>query len=214
MMIDVSQIGVQRGSLMRALTCWSLIAVIVCGATGCIEEQVNYKVDMVPPGEFLLGPEDVLIVTVWKNQDLSREVAIRPDGMISMPLIGEVPAANLTSNNLAKRISDRLTEYMASPTVSVQLKDVNSYFIYVLGEVTKPGKYALKSYTNVMQGISLGGGFTVFAKKNKIKVLRTMANGSNEKSQIEIPVRYDDILKGTAIPGNFVLRTGDVIVVP
>ena len=87
----------------------------MCGAVGCAEEQVNYKVDMVPPGEFLLGPEDVLIVTVWKNQDLSREVVIRPDGMISMPLIGDVPAANLTANNLAKRISDRLTEYMASP---------------------------------------------------------------------------------------------------
>ena len=214
MMIDVFQIAVQRGNLMRFVTSWFLIGVIVCGVTGCVEEQVNYKVDMVPPSEFLLGPEDVLIVTVWKNQDLSREVVIRPDGMISMPLIGDVSAANLTANNLAKRISDRLTEYMASPIVSVQLKEVNSYFIYVLGEVTKPGKYALKSYTNVMQGISLGGGLTVFAKKNKIKVLRTMANGSNEKSQIEIPVRYDDILKGTAIPGNFVLRTGDVIVVP
>jgi len=76
---------------MRALTSWLLIGVIVCGATGCIEEQVNYKVDMVPPGEFLLGPEDVLIVTVWKNTDLSREVVIRPDGMISMPLIAMCP---------------------------------------------------------------------------------------------------------------------------
>lgn len=199
---------------MRFVTSWFLIGVIVCGATGCVEEQVNYKVDMVPPGEFLLGPEDVLIVTVWKNQDLSREVVIRPDGMISMPLIGEVPAANLTSNNLAKRISDRLTEYMASPIVSVQLKEVNSYFIYVLGEVTKPGKYPLKSYANVMQGISLAGGFSPFAKKNKIKVLRVTVNGSSEKHQIEIPVQYDDILKGNATLGNFYLRSGDVIVVP
>lgn len=199
---------------MRALAGWFLIAVMVCGATGCVEEQINYKVDMVPPGEFLLGPEDVLIVTVWKNQDLSREVVIRPDGMISMPLIGEVPAANLTSNNLAKRISDRLTEYMASPIVSVQLKEVNSYFIYVLGEVTRPGKYPLKSYANVMQGISLGGGFTPFAKKNKMKVLRVTVDSSSEKHQIEIPVQYDDILKGNATPGNFYLRSGDVIVVP
>ena len=199
---------------MRALTSWFLIAVIVCGVTGCAEEQVNYKVDMVPPGEFLLGPEDVLIVTVWKNQDLSREVVIRPDGTISMPLIGDVPAANLTANNLAKRISDRLTEYMASPIVSVQLKEVNSYFIYVMGEVTKPGKYPLKSYANVMQGISLAGGFATFAKKNKIKVLRVTADGSNEKHQIEIPVQYDDILKGNATVGNFYLRSGDVIVVP
>jgi polysaccharide export outer membrane protein len=199
---------------MRALTSWFLLALIVCGATGCAEEQVNYKVDLVPPGEFLLGPEDVLIVTVWKNQDLSREVVIRPDGMISMPLIGDVPAANLTANNLAKRISDRLTEYMASPIVSVQLKEVNSYFVYVLGEVSKPGKYPLKSYANVMQGISLAGGFSPFAKKNKIKVLRVTVNGASEKNQIEIPVQYDDILKGNAAVGNFYLRSGDVIVVP
>jgi len=213
-MSDVCQVVSRRGSLMRALTSWFLIAVIVCGVSGCAEEKINYKVDLVPPGEFLLGPEDMLIVTVWKNQDLSREVVIRPDGMISMPLIGDVPAANLTANNLAKRISDRLTEYMASPIVSVQLKEVNSYFIYVLGEVTKPGKYPLKSYANVMQGISLGGGFTPFAKKNKIRVLRVTVNGASEKQQVEIPVVYDDILKGDSALGNFYLRSGDVIVVP
>ena len=199
---------------MRALTGWFLIAVILCGATGCVEEQVNYKVDLVPPGEFLLGPEDVLIVTVWKNQDLSREVVIRPDGMISLPLIGDVPAANLTANNLAKRISDRLTVYMASPIVSVQLKEVNSYFVYVMGEVAKPGKYPLKSYANVMQGISLAGGFNTFAKKNQIKVLRFTVDSSSEKHQIEIPVQYDDILRGNAMLGNFYLRSGDIIVVP
>lgn len=199
---------------MRFITSCFLVAVMLCGAAGCVEEQVNYKVDMVPPGEFLLGPEDVLIVTVWKNTDLSREVVIRPDGMISMPLIGDVSAANLTANNLAKRISDRLTEYMASPIVSVQLKEVNSYFIYVMGEVTKPGKYPLKSYANVMQGISLAGGFNPFAKKNKIKVLRVTVDSSSEKHQIEIPVQYDNILKGNATVGNFYLRSGDVIVVP
>lgn len=199
---------------MRILTGWLLIIVMVCGAIGCAEEQVNYKVDTVPPGDFLLGPEDVLIVTVWKNQDLSREMVIRPDGMISMPLIGDVPAANLTANNLAKRISDRLTEYMSSPIVSVQLKEVNSYFIYVLGEVAKPGKFPLKSFTNIMQGISLAGGFTPFANKNKIKILRVTGSDSNEKRQVEIPVRYDEILNGHAALGNFYLRSGDVIVVP
>jgi polysaccharide export outer membrane protein len=182
---------------------------------GCAEEhEITYKLEYAPPADFFLGPEDVLNITVWRNQDLSREVVVRPDGMISMPLIGDIPAAGLTANALAKRIAERLTEYMASPIVSVQLKEVNSYFIYVLGEVTKPGKYPLKSYANVMQGVSLAGGFTAFAKKNKIKVLRVTTNGSNEKHQIEIPVQYDNILKGNAVPGNFYLRSGDVIVVP
>jgi polysaccharide export outer membrane protein len=164
----------------------------------------------------LLGPEDLLRVTVWKSPDLSGEVPIRPDGTISMPLIGDVPAAGLTANVLAKRIGERLTEYISSPIVTVQVKEVNSYFIYVLGEVVKPGKYSLKSYVNVMQGISLAGGFGPFASKNKIKVLRNVSTGSpghEEKRQVEIPVRYDDILKGTAVPGNFTLRSGDVIVV-
>ena len=212
-MIAVSQY-IGRDNLMRFLTGWILIAGMVCGVTGCAEEQVNYKVDMVAPSEFLLGAEDVLIVTIWKNQDLSREVVIRPDGMISMPLVGDIPAAGLTANLLAKRIAERLTEYMASPIVSVQMKEVNSYFIYVLGEVAKPGKYPLKSYANVMQGISLAGGFTPFAKKNKIKVLRVTTSGPSDKHQVEIPVQYDDILKGNAVLGNFFLRTGDVIVVP
>ena len=202
------------GNVMRVLTSWFLIAVMVVGATGCVEEQVNYKVDMVAPGEFLLGPEDVLIVTIWKNQDLSREVVVRPDGMISMPLVGDIQATGLTANLLAKRIAERLTEYMASPIVFVQIKEVNSYFIYVLGEVAKPGKYPLKSYANVMQGISLAGGFTVYAKKNKTKVLRVTGDGPSGKQQVEIPVHYDDILKGNAVPGNFFLRIGDVIVVP
>ena len=199
---------------MRVLTSWFLIAVMVVGATGCVEEQINYKVDMVAPGEFLLGPEDVLTVTIWKNQDLSREVVVRPDGMISMPLVGDIQATGLSANLLAKRIAERLTEYMASPIVFVQLKEVNSYFIYVLGEVAKPGKYPLKSYANVMQGISLAGGFTVYAKKNKIKVLRVTGDGPSGKQQVEIPVNYDEILKGNAVPGNFFLRIGDVIVVP
>ncbi len=199
---------------MRVLTSWFLIAVLVAGATGCVGDQVNYKVDMVAPSEFLLGPEDVLNVTIWKNQDLSREVVVRPDGMISMPLVGDIQATGLTANLLAKRIAERLTEYLASPIVFVQVKDVNSYFIYVMGEVAKPGKYSLKSYANVMQGISLAGGFTPYAKKNKIKVLRVSADGSSGKHQVEIPVQYDEILKGNAVPGNFFLRIGDVIVVP
>ena len=192
-----------------------VIVVMFSGVMGCsTESPAGYKLDFAPPTEFLLGPEDVLIVTVWKNQDLSREVVIRPDGMISMPLVGDVPASGMTANTLAKRIAERLTEYMASPIVSVQLKEVNSYFVYVLGEVSKPGKLSLKSYANVMQGISLAGGFTPFAKKNKIKVLRLPSAGSSEKHQVEIPVNYDDILSGNAVPGNFFLKSGDTIVVP
>jgi polysaccharide export outer membrane protein len=186
--------------------------VVILGVWGCAE-QPKYAVEYTPPVEFFLGPEDVLVVTVWKNQDLSREVVIRPDGLISMPLIGDVPAAGLTGDVLAKRISERLTEFMASPTVSVQVKEVNSYFIYVMGEVQKPGKYPLKSYASVMQGVSLAGGFTPFAAKNKMQVLRSIKNGK-EFSQVQIPVSYGDVVSGKPMSGNFYLKSGDVIVVP
>ncbi|MDF0651016.1 MAG: polysaccharide biosynthesis/export family protein [Nitrospira sp.] len=202
---------------MRTLFNWILVAAVVFGVVGCTEKKVDYKVHLPEPSEFFLGPEDVLKVTVWKSLDLSGEVTIRPDGTITMPLIGDVPAAGLTANVLAKRIAERLTEYISSPIVTVQVKEVNSYFIYVLGEVVRPGKYPLKSYANVMQGIALAGGFAPFASKNKIKVLRNVNTGSEgheERRQIEIPVRYDDVLMGTAVPGNFVLLSGDVIVVP
>lgn len=202
---------------MSIFLSWMFIAPLVFGMVGCAGTRGDYEIDLVAPAEFALGPEDLLKVTVWKSPDLSGEVTIRPDGTVSMPLIGDVPAAGLTANMLAKRISEKLTEYVSSPVVTVQVKEVNSYFIYVLGEVVRPGKYPLKSYANVVQGISLAGGFAPFASKNKIKVLRNVtagAEGHEKKHQIEIPVHYDDILKGTAVPGNFILRSGDVIVVP
>ena len=93
----------------------TLIAIMTLEASqGCVK-QINYPVEYAPAAEFLLGPEDVLVVTVWRNQDLSRDVVIRPDGLISMPLIGDVPAAGLTANQLAKRIAERLKEIMATP---------------------------------------------------------------------------------------------------
>jgi polysaccharide export outer membrane protein len=203
---------------MRASISWILVSTVVLGVVGCAEKRgAGYEANLTAPSEFFLGPEDVLKVTVWKSPDLSGEVTIRPDGTISMPLIGDIPAAGLTANALAKRIGERLTEYVSSPIVTVQVKEVNSYFIYVLGEVVRPGKYPLKSYANVVQGISLAGGFAPFASKSKIKVLRNVSIGSEgheKKRQIEIPVHYDDILKGTAVPGNFILQSGDVIVVP
>jgi len=164
--------------------------------------------------EFLLGPEDVLEVTVWRNQDLSRTVVVRPDGKISLPLIGDVQASGLTSAEVSSKIAARLTEFKENPNVSVSLKEVNSYFIYVLGEVLKPGKYPLKSYATVLQGVSLAGGFSNFASKRKMAVIRTATNGDGNLRQIRIPVPYDELLSGGGAIENFVLKSGDTIVVP
>ena len=164
--------------------------------------------------EFLLGPEDVLEVTVWRNQDLSRTVVVRPDGKISLPLIGDVQASGLNSSQVAAKIAARLTEFKENPNVSVSLKEVNSYFIFVLGEVLKPGKYSLKSYATVLQGISMAGGFTLYASKNSMQVIRTQTSEDGKENQIRIPVPYNELVSGKGEIENFILKSGDTIVVP
>ena len=166
------------------------------------------------PAGFLLGPEDVLEITVWKNPDLSRVTAIRPDGLISMPVIGDVQAAGLTANALAHRIADRMKQFVQSPAISVSVKELNSYSVFVLGEVSKPGKYQAKSYVTLLQAISMAGGFTEYAKKNKLQVVRVRPNGDHKIHEMRIPVRYDDLLIGEGEPGNIILLSGDTIVVP
>lgn len=184
------------------------------GLLGCFGQEVEYRGMSVPPTEFLIGPEDVLMVTVWRNQELSREVIVRPDGKISLPLLGDIVAAGLTAQALSKQIADGLVEFMSTPTVSVQVKEINSYHVFVVGEVSRPGKIPLKSFTSVIQGISLAGGFTTFASRNSIHVLRMVKNGQGETKQVMIPVPYTDIVKGKNLEANFILKAGDVIVVP
>ena len=166
------------------------------------------------PAGFLLGPEDELEITVWKNQDLSRTTVIRPDGLISMPIIGDIEAVGLTADVLAQRIAERLKVYITSPSVSVGVKAINSYSVYVLGEVTKPGKYQLKSYITVLQAISMAGGFTDYAKKNKLQIVRVTETTDHKRQELHIPLRYDDLATGNGEPGNIVLYSGDTVVVP
>jgi polysaccharide biosynthesis/export protein len=189
------------------------VSIFTASLLGCAEPFI-YEQDHQVVGEFLLGPEDVLEITVWKNQDLSRTTVIRPDGLISMPIIGDVQAAGLSANALAKRIAESLAPFVANPAVSVSVKEINSYSIFVLGEVSKPGKYHLKSYTTLLQAISMAGGFTEFAKKNKLQVIRNSSNGDGRLHEIRIPVRYKDVVAGTGGPGNLLLRSGDTVVVP
>lgn len=186
---------------------WSILAL------GCAQTTIHER-EYGSPLQFLLGPEDVIEISVWKNQDLTKTLSIRPDGLISMPIIGEVQAAGLTTDNLAQHITERLKPFIARPSVSVSVKDLNSYAIFVLGEVTKPGKYQLKSYTTVLQAISLAGGFTEYAKKNKMQVVRLKPNGDQKLRELHIPVRYDDVVAGRIESGNIILLSGDTVVVP
>lgn len=212
MSTGVTDMRTQNIFYVTVLVCAiSVTCTIVGGCTSSIVLEREYEA----PNGFLLGPEDLLEITVWKNADLSRVTPIRPDGLISMPIIGDVQASGLTADALAHRIADRFKQFVAgNPAVSVSVKELNSYCIFVLGEVAKPGKYQAKSYVTLLQAISMGGGFTEYAKKNKLQIVRNKLNGDNKFRETRIPVRYDDLLAGRGEPGNIILLSGDTVVVP
>src|SRR2546428_5274965 len=171
-----------------------IVLTLLAGAVACtglpkeVLDEVNGS-----SKEFLIGPEDVLDVVVWRNQDLSRTVIVRPDGMISIPLIGDVEARGVTANQLAERLAARLKDFKESPSVTVSVKEVNSYNVYVLGEVAKPGKYQLKSHTTVLQAIAMAGGLTIYAAKKKMQVGRNSANSDGRAHAIRIAAPHDEL---------------------
>lgn len=161
--------------------------------------------------EYIIGPEDILEITVWKNADLSKVVAVRPDGRISLPLLGDISAVAKTPVQLTEEISVGLRAYMENPTISIMVKEVNSYQLYVLGEVNKPGKYPLKSKTTLLQGVTVAGGFTPMAARNKIVIFRFSKDG---EGLTKLKASYDDIVVRDGSNQNIELKPGDQIVVP
>lgn len=160
---------------------------------------------------YLIGAEDVLEVNVWKNADLSKLVIVRPDGKISLPLIGELQAAGITALQLNEEITERLKAFhKGSPDVSVIVQQVNSYVIYLLGEVARPGQFVVKRGTTFIQAIALAGGFTPFASTNNVLVLRK--GGENNGSAVRI--RYKDIVSGKGLYHNILLKPEDTIIIP
>jgi polysaccharide export outer membrane protein len=160
--------------------------------------------------DYVIGPEDVLQVTVWKNDTLSRVVPVRPDGKISLPLLHDVQAAGLTSMQLRDKITRSLAEFMPHPEVSVIITDVRSFRVSVMGEVQRPGVIVLKSSTTVLEAIAMAGGFRDFASPSKIVVVRTNPGGGTQK----IPFNYNKAIRNGETEDNIYLKTGDVIVVP
>jgi polysaccharide export outer membrane protein len=156
---------------------------------------------------YLIGPEDVLHVSVWDNKDLTLDVTVRPDGKISLPLIQDIQAEGLTASELSVVIHQKLESFILQPQVAVIVTQVNAPKVFVLGNVAKPGPYPLRSDMSVLQALSLAGGFTTFASPKNIKVVR------NNKGKQEVrKVNYYDIIDDGA--GNYLLKPGDMIVVP
>ena len=159
--------------------------------------------------EYVIGASDVLTVTVWKEPTLSGQILVRPDGMISLALLGDVRASGLTPLDLADQISQKLKKYYQDPKVSVVVAQIHSKLVFLIGEVNKKGPVEMTSGMTLLEAVSSAGGLTDFANTKKIYLLRNQENGS----QIRIPVHYKEALRGDS-NYNLALRSGDTIVVP
>jgi polysaccharide export outer membrane protein len=164
----------------------------------------------VPADKYVIGNEDVLNVSVWKEPDISRIVPVRPDGKITLPLVGEIQASGITPLQLQYNITDGLRAYVSNPDVTVIVQEVKSLKFNIVGEITKPGSYVLTEPMTVLDAIAAGGGLRDFAKGSRIYVLRANADGSHSK----LPFDYKNVIKGKRVNDNIELHPGDTIVVP
>jgi len=168
------------------------------------------RVSPVKPDSYVIGAEDVLAINVWKEQELSKSVPVRPDGMISLPLLGDVKATGLTPLQLQDVLTTELKKYISDPQVTVIVNQVNSLTFNVVGEVLKPGYYPLTRRMTILDAIAMSGGFRDFAKTKKIYVLRTDADGK----QLRLPFNYKNVIKGKTSSQNIELQPRDTLVVP
>lgn len=160
-----------------------------------------------PP--YTINPGDVLSITVWKEEDLMRQVIVRPDGAFSFPLTGDIQAEGKSIEQIRQSVAERLEKYIPEPVVTVAIEDLAGNKVYVIGQVNRPGEFRAGGQVDVMQALSMGGGTTAFAQVDDIKILRRV-NGK----LIAIPFDYKDIEKGKRLNQNIMLEPGDVVVVP
>jgi len=158
---------------------------------------------------YQIQPGDQLLISVWKEEDMTREAIVRPDGRITFPLAGEITAAGDSVENLRLLISEHLEKYIPDPVVTVSVRQLTGNMVYVIGKVNRPGVFPIVRNVDVMQALTMGGGTSTYAALNKIKILRR-ENGK----LIAIPFEYGDVEKGKHLEQNILLKAGDVVVVP
>jgi len=163
----------------------------------------------VPETGYRIGPGDVLNIEVWKDPILTRLVTVLPDGRIAYPLVGEIVAAGKTVSQLKKEIEGKLARYLQDAVITVEVRQMNSLQIYVLGRVNVPGRSVLSSNLNVLQALAIAGGPNAFANRSNIRIFRE----EEGKTQV-IPFDYDDVTSGKNLGSNIQLRRGDVVFVP
>jgi len=158
---------------------------------------------------YLIGPGDVLSISVWKEEGMQLEVLVRPDGEITFPLAGEIRAGGLTTKALSDELVRKLKKYIPHPSVTVSVTQSVSNKIYVIGKVNRPGEFIATGYMDVLQALTLAGGLTPFADADEIKIIRRTKTGTNMKL-----FDYDEVVSGEHLEMNIILKAGDTVVVP
>ncbi len=204
-----SRVGQLFSWLGSCLAPLAVLAVVLVSSPGCggsptynwqAENALGYRV----------GPGDVLKINVWKHDELSQQVTVRPDGAISLPLLGDIPSNGRTVTEVTNDIQSRLKQFFQDqPPVNVQVSEVHSYRIYVVGEVQKGGEFTPSGEVTVLHGLALAGGFTRFADPDRIVIVRRDARGERR-----IPFDFSAVIEKGELQQNLALQTGDTVIVP
>jgi len=178
------------------------------GSIVCAQETAP-PAPSVSSDDYRLNPGDIIAISVWKEEDLQKEVLIRPDGKFSFPLTGDITASGRSIEQVREQVAKRLSRYIPDLVVSISVLQINGNKVYVIGQVTRPGEIVANPNIDVVQALAIAGGATPFADLNNISILRRTPTG-----QKSIPFRYGDIEKGKRLEQNIQLQAGDVVVVP
>lgn len=205
-----------RGRVFRILATAALTLVAATAVTGA-EAQAPTRpasgpttsTDPVVPVDYVIGPDDALSIAFWGEPDMSAEVVVRPDGRISLPLLGDIVAADLTPEELRAEVVKAAEPLMDSPRVTVQVREINSRKVYITGMVAQPNFYPLTGPTRVIQLIATAGGLLEYAKTKDIRVVRTDGD-----AQVSFRFNYNDFREGKNLEQNILLQPGDTVIVP
>jgi polysaccharide export outer membrane protein len=197
------------GPLLPWIAALAAAAGWACGALAQAPAQAEPPAPSIDSSAYRIGPEDVLEISVWREDTLKREVLVRPDGGISFPLIGDVRAAGRSVAEIREEITKRLDRFIPEPAVSVTVVKTGSQRIYVIGKVAKPGEFPVGRYVDVLQALSMAGGLTSFADGGSIRVMRRDGD-----RQTVFPFDYGAVSRGQKLEQDVELRSGDVVVVP
>ena len=165
--------------------------------------------EMMIPGNYVIGPDDVLGVVFWRDKEMSTDARVRPDGRIALPLLNEIQAAGLTPEELQKKITEESKKYVEDASITIVVKEINSLKVFITGQVAKPGTYALTSATTVIQLIAVAGGLAEYANSKNIMIMRRQGD-----KQISLKFNYKEVASGKKLQQNIELKPGDTVIVP